>query len=95
MNDPVLIAVTGKRDRQGRMRWTHVGRAYPHGKGDGLTLVLDVLPLRSRIYLREMNQRDWDRYLATSNHLLRETGPSACRAAAKRRVLKGARARHA
>lgn len=61
MNDPVLIAVTGKKRKNGKMTWTRIGRAYPHDKGSGLTLVLDAKPTSSRIYLRELDERDWDR----------------------------------
>jgi hypothetical protein len=38
MNDPVLIAVTGRKRKNGKMSWTRVGHAYPHDKGSGLNL---------------------------------------------------------
>jgi hypothetical protein len=63
MNDPVLIAVTGRKRKNGRISWTRVGRAYPHDKGSGLTLVLDVKPNSRRIYLRELDEMDWDRLI--------------------------------
>ena len=33
--------------------WTKIGAAFPHGKGKGLTIQLDALPLGDSIVLRE------------------------------------------
>ena len=58
-SDPVLIAYgvrrggTGKRDY-----WNRIGCAYPHERGAGLTVVLNVLPLDGRIILLELNEDD-------------------------------------
>jgi hypothetical protein len=53
-NKPTLYAYT-VRDR-GRNRpsiWTRIGAAWPHEKGNGLTITLDALPLDGRIVLTE------------------------------------------
>lgn len=51
--DPVLIAYTVKRRKNGAATWKRIGAAYPHEAGAGLTIVLDVLPLDNRIVLLE------------------------------------------
>jgi len=64
--DPVLIAFTVRRNpKSGRKIWTKVGHVYPHDKGSGLTLVLEVLPIPAkfdgRIVMLEPNERDFKR----------------------------------
>ncbi|GLR89756.1 hypothetical protein [Bradyrhizobium iriomotense] len=50
---PTLIAFSVK-EREGKPAiWTKIGAAFPHGKGPGLTIQLDALPLGDRIVLRE------------------------------------------
>ncbi|MBL8558120.1 MAG: hypothetical protein JNM47_05330 [Hyphomonadaceae bacterium] len=51
--DPVLIAYTVKRRKNGAAHWKRIGAAYPHEAGAGLTIVLDALPLDNRIVLLE------------------------------------------
>ena len=64
-NDPVLIAWTAKRKRDGQgSHWYRIGRAYPHSKGSGLTVVLDAWPLNGRIVLLELGEKDDERLLA-------------------------------
>ena len=50
---PTLIAYSVK-EREGKQAiWTKIGAAFPHGKGKGLTIQLDALPLGDNIVLRE------------------------------------------
>ena len=50
---PTLIAYSVK-EREGKQAiWTKIGAAFPHGKGNGLTIQLDALPLGDSIVLRE------------------------------------------
>lgn len=35
-------------------RWTEIGAAWCHKKGDGFSLQLDALPLNGRIVMREI-----------------------------------------
>ena len=50
---PTLIAYSVK-EREGKQAiWTKIGAAFTHGKGNGLTIQLDALPLDDRIVLRE------------------------------------------
>jgi len=50
---PTLIAYSVK-EREGKQAiWTKIGAAFPHGKGKGLTIQLDALPLGDSIVLRE------------------------------------------
>ena len=63
-NDPVLIAYTAKRGKDGKGAiWTRIGRAFPHETGAGLTVVLDSMPLDGRIILLEPDAAD-DRRLS-------------------------------
>jgi hypothetical protein len=51
---PTLIAYSVKERDKGRQDiWTKIGAAFPHGKGQGMTIQLDALPLGDRIVLRE------------------------------------------
>jgi hypothetical protein len=53
-NDPVLIAYTVKdRTAERSAVWTRIGVAFPHDKGAGLTVILNVLPRDGRIVLVE------------------------------------------
>jgi hypothetical protein len=50
---PTLIAYS-IREREGQKAiWTRIGAAWPHGKGTGLSIQLDALPIGDRIVLRE------------------------------------------
>ena len=52
-SQPTLIAYSVK-EREGKQAiWTKIGAAFPHGKGEGLTIQLDALPLGGRIVLVE------------------------------------------
>ena len=52
-NDPVLIAYA-VRDRPGKKSiWTRIGAAWPHDKGAGLTVILNLMPIEPRIVLVE------------------------------------------
>ena len=52
-NQPTLIAFS-VREREGKQAiWTKIGAAFPHGKGKGMTIQLDALPLGDSIVLRE------------------------------------------
>ena len=51
---PILIAYSVKDRGEGKQAiWTKIGAAFPHGKGKGLTIQLDALPLGDSIVLRE------------------------------------------
>jgi hypothetical protein len=51
---PVLIAYSVKDRGEGKQAiWTKIGACFAHGKGSGLTIQLDALPLGDRIVLRE------------------------------------------
>jgi hypothetical protein len=51
---PTLIAYSVKERGEGKQAiWTRIGAAFPHGKGNGLTIQLDALPLGDSIVLRE------------------------------------------
>jgi hypothetical protein len=65
-NDPVLIAYAVQRRRNGKgVNYTRIGAAYPHNVGEGLTLILEALPLRlGPIVLLELDEADDRRLLA-------------------------------
>ncbi len=74
-NDPVLIAYAAKRGRDGKkVQYTRIGRAYPHDVGQGLTLILDALPLNfdGKIVLLEPDKADDRRLLADAMRYERE-----------------------
>jgi hypothetical protein len=51
---PTLIAYSVKERGEGKQAiWTKIGAAFAHGKGKGLTIQLDALPLGDSIVLRE------------------------------------------
>jgi hypothetical protein len=57
---PTLIAYS-VREREGQKAiWTTIGAAWPHGKGIGLSIQLEALPLNfdGRIVLREPAEDD-------------------------------------
>ncbi len=65
-NDPVLIAYAVRRGgKSGRVQYERIGRAYPHNAGEGLTVILDAMPLKGRhIVLLELFEDDDRRLLA-------------------------------
>jgi hypothetical protein len=73
-NDPVLIAYAVKRGRKSRrVQYERIGRAYPHEVGEGLTLILDAMPLKGRhIVLLELDESDDRRLLAEARRLERD-----------------------
>jgi len=59
------MAYMAKRSKNSkRTYWQRIGRAYPHEKGAGLTVILDLLPTDGRIVLLELNGDDDKRLLA-------------------------------
>jgi hypothetical protein len=73
-NDPVLIAYAVRRGRKTkRVQYERIGRAYPHDAGEGLTLILDAMPLKGRhIVLLELDESDDRRLLAEARRLKRD-----------------------
>ena len=73
-NDPVLIAYAAKRSRTSRkVQYERIGRAYPHDKGEGLTVILDAMPLKgSHIVLLELDEADDRRLLAEAKRRAHE-----------------------
>jgi hypothetical protein len=65
MRDPVLIAYAVWRVR-GKVRYQRAGHVYPHGAGEGLTVILDALPLNfnGKLVLLERDEADDRRLLA-------------------------------
>jgi hypothetical protein len=79
-SDPVLIAYTARRARNGRrVHYERIGRAFPHETGEGLTLILDAMPLKGgHIVLLELDESDDRRLLAEARRCERErSGKSA------------------
>ena len=63
-NDPVLIAYGAATRGKGKRRWwQRIGCAYPHDSGQGLTVVLDLMPVDGRIVLLERDAADDERIL--------------------------------
>jgi len=55
---PTLIAYS-VRKREGQNNfWTRIGAAWPHDKGNGMTIQLDALPIDGRIVLTEPKAED-------------------------------------
>lgn len=55
---PSLIAYSVKERGEGKQAiWTKIGAAFPHGKGKGLTIQLDALPLGDSIVLTEPKEQ--------------------------------------
>jgi hypothetical protein len=69
-NDPVLIAYAVKRRRSGKgVNYERIGRAYPHDKGEGLTVILEAMPVKGgHIVLLELDEADDRRLLAKAYH---------------------------
>lgn len=58
-NDPVLIAYAVKRGgSNNKPVWTRIGCAYPHETGNGLTVVLESVPIDGRVVLLERDEDD-------------------------------------
>ena len=71
-NDPVLIAYAAKRVGSSKnASWTRIGRAYPHDRGAGLTVVLDAVPADGRIILLERDEADDERILREAARALK------------------------
>jgi hypothetical protein len=64
-NDPVLMAYAVRRRRNGKgVSYTRIGRAYPHDVGEGLTVILDAMPVKGgHIVLLELDEADDRRLL--------------------------------
>jgi len=79
-NDPVLIAYAAKRSSKSRkVLYERIGRAFPHNAGEGLTVILDAMPLKgSHIVLLELDENDDRRLLVDAGRTERErkTKPS-------------------
>jgi hypothetical protein len=66
-NDPVLIAYAVRRGpKNRRVQYERIGRAYPHNKGNGLTVLFDAWPIKGggHIVLLELDEADDRRLLA-------------------------------
>ncbi len=86
-NDPVLIAYAVQRGRKSRkVQYTRIGRAYPHDTGQGLTLILDALPLNfeGKIVLLELDEADDRRLLADAKRFERERKAKSSQGAGKK-----------
>ena len=72
-NDPVLIAFAARRSRTSRkVLYERIGRAYPHNAGEGLTVILDAMPLKGwHIVLLELFKDDDRRLLAEARRYQR------------------------
>jgi hypothetical protein len=67
---PTLIAYSVKDRGEGQKAiWTRIGAAFPHDNGTGLNVVLDALPIGSRIVLTEpkavIRRANFERRLTT------------------------------
>lgn len=56
--DPVLIAYSVRRSKNGKARWQRIGEAFPHDTGAGLTVKLDSMPLDGIVVLLELDAED-------------------------------------
>ena len=86
-NDPVLIAYAVRRGRDGKKaQYLRIGRAYPHDTGQGLTLILDALPLNfeGKIVLLELDEADDRRLLADAKRFERERKAKSSQGAGKK-----------
>ena len=58
-NKPTLYAYAVKdRRRNQKSIWTRIGAAWPHEKGNGLTIELEAFPVDGRIVLTEPKSDD-------------------------------------
>jgi hypothetical protein len=73
-NDPVLIAYAVRRSpKTRRVQYVRIGRAYPHNVGEGLTVILDAMPLSGHhIVLLELDEADDRRLLAEAKRRANE-----------------------
>jgi hypothetical protein len=56
---PSLIAYAVKERGKGKKAiWTKIGAAWPHGKGGGLSIELEALPLDGRLVLMEPQEQN-------------------------------------
>jgi len=80
-NDPVLIAYAIRRSpKTRRVQYERIGRAYPHNAGEGLTVILDAMPLKGRhIVLLELDEADDKRLLAEARRRQRQRKHKAAR----------------
>ncbi len=84
-NDPVLIAYAARRGRNGRVQYARIGRAYPHNAGEGLTVILDALPLKGgQIVLLELDESDDRRLLAEAKRYEHERKAKGSKGAGKK-----------
>ncbi len=76
-NDPVLIAYAVRRSpKTRRVQYERIARAYPHNAGEGLTVILDAIPLKERhILLLELDKADDRRLLAETRRRQRKHKP--------------------
>ncbi len=62
-----------------------IGRAYPHNAGEGLTVILDAMPLKGgHIVLLELDESDDRRLLADARRYERERKAKASKGAGKK-----------
>jgi hypothetical protein len=55
------------------VQYERIGRVYPHNAGEGLTVILDAMPLKgSHIVLLELDEGDDRRLLAEARRYKRE-----------------------
>ncbi len=87
-NDPVLIAYAARRSpKTRRVQYERIGRAYPHNVGEGLTIILDAMPLKGRhIVLLELDEADDRRLFAEA---MRRKRKRKCKRPGEGRKSKG------
>jgi hypothetical protein len=73
VDDPVLIAYVVNRRRSGKgVNYERIGRAYPHNRGEGLTVIFDAWPLKGgSVVLLELDEDDDRRLLAQAKRYKR------------------------
>ncbi len=60
-----------------KVQYERIGRAYPHSVGEGLTVILDAVPLKGyHIVLLELDEADDRRLLAEARRRRRNKGTS-------------------
>jgi hypothetical protein len=90
-NDPVLIAYAVKRGKKSRrVQYERIGRAYPHDTGEGLTIILDAMPVEKsdpdgmHIVLLELDESDDRRLLVEAKRYERERKAKGSKGAGKK-----------